>query len=297
MHNEDEIKKYLEAGKILAEVRSDVWKKIKPGLGILDLANFIEDEIKKRGAELSFPVNISIDEHAAHYTPAFNDKREIKQGDLVKIDMGTHIDGYSADSALTYCSEKNKMIETVNKVLAEASKIARPGLKVSEIGNLIEDLVRKDGLGLIVNLTGHGIGRNEFHKEPTIPNTKNNSSRVLQENEVIAIEPFVCEGGGSVIESGVVEIFRYLQDKPVRSNDARGILAHIKTNFGQYPFAKRWLFKKFSPLKVALALNQLESAGAIESYPVLKEKNNKKVVQAEHTIIVGDKPIVTTPVL
>ncbi len=297
MHTEDELKKYIEAGKILAEVRRDIWKQIKPGLKILDLANLIENEIIKRGAKISFPVNISIDDQTAHYTPSFDDKREIKENELVKIDIGTHIDGYSADSAMTYCSSKNKLIETANKALEAATKIVKPGLKVSELGSLIEEIVKKEGLGLIVNLTGHGIGQNDFHKEPTIHNVKNNSGYVLQENEVIAIEPFVCEGGGFVKESGTVEIFRYFQDRPVRSSDSREILEYIKSNFGLYPFAKRWLLKKFTPMKVSLALKQLEMAGCIESYPVLKEQSGKKVVQSEYTIIVKDKPIVTTPYL
>ena len=297
MHNETELKKYIEAGKILAEVRRDVWKEIKPGMLILDLVNKIENEIIKRGGQISFPVNISIDDQTAHYTSSFDDKRKIKENELVKIDIGVHIDGYSADSALTYCSSKNKLIETANKPLNEAVKIVKPGLKVSEIGSLIEEIVKKEGLGLIVNLTGHGIGRNEFHKEPTIHNIKNNSNYVLEENEVIAIEPFVCDGGGSVNESSTTEIFRYFQDRPVRSKDTRDILEYIKTNFGFYPFAKRWLLKKFTPMKVLLALNQLESARAIESYPVLKEQNGKKVAQAEYTIIVKEKPIVTTPYL
>ncbi|MCJ7816704.1 MAG: type II methionyl aminopeptidase, partial [Candidatus Aenigmarchaeota archaeon] len=58
--------------------------------------------------------------------------------------------------------------------------------------------------------------------------------------------------------------------------------------------AKRWLYKHFSPVKVSLALRQLDSAGAIESYPVLREIEGKPVAQSEHTIIVMEKPIVTT---
>src|SRR3989344_2357262 len=126
MHDETEIQKYIEAGKILAEVRRDIWKEIKPGMLILNLANKIENEIIKRGGQISFPVNISIDDQTAHYTPTFDDKREIKENDLVKIDIGTHIDGYSADSALTYCFTKNKLIESVNRALEAATKIIKP---------------------------------------------------------------------------------------------------------------------------------------------------------------------------
>jgi len=295
MHSDDDIKKFIEVGKILTEIRKTVWKDIKPGLNLLDLAKKIEAETEKRNAKPAFPVNISVDDHTAHYTPSFDEKREIKESELVKVDIGVQIDGYMADSALTYCSEKNNLIEANNEVLEKVLEIIKPGLEVSEIGKLIDEFMKEKGLGVIVNLTGHGIGVNDFHKYPTISNVRNDNNYTLQENEVIAIEPFVCEGGGFVNESGIKEIFRYLQDKPVRSNDARQILAHIRDNFGSFPFAKRWLIESFSPMKASVALKQLEAVGAIESYPLLKEKNGKKVSQSEYTIIVKDKPIVTTP--
>ena len=83
-------------------------------------------------------------------------------------------------------------------------------------------------------------------------------------------------------------------DRPVRLTEARRVLAMARDDFSQLPFAKRWLYKDFSPVKVAMALRQLEIAGAIESFPVLKEVSGKPIAQAEHTIIVGEKPLVTT---
>ncbi len=295
MHSESDVKNFIKAGEILTEVRKMVWKSIKPGTNILELAEKIESGILKKGGKPAFPVNVSIDDHTAHYTPTYDEKREIKENELVKIDIGVHINGYMADSGLTYCSQENNLIEANNEVLEKVLEIIRPGIVVSDIGNLIESFMKGKGLGLIVNLTGHGIGVNDFHREPTIANIKKDNSYVLQENEVIAIEPFVCEGGGFVNESGIKEIFRHVQDKPIRSTDARQILTYIKSEFGEFPFAKRWLVKEFSPFKTSVALKQLEAVGAIESYPLLKEKSGKKVSQSEYTIIVKDKPIVTTP--
>jgi len=299
----DEIlEKYLKAGKALAEARAEALQKIlEPGAKILDVAEFIEKKILEKGCGLAFPVNISIDEQAAHYTPIASDPREIKEGELVKIDVGAHFDGFVADSAFTYCSQKNKLVDGVEKIIEVAIGVLKPGLEVWEIAEAIDPVLKELGIGLIVNLTGHGVDQNMFHAPPTIPSVKNKINYRLKEGDCIAIEPFTVPTNGYVKESGTVEIYRYLQDRPVRSQDARQILDHIKKNFGPFPFAKRWLTRPvkegqagFSAGKVSMALKQLEITGSLESHPVLKEVEGKKVAQAEHTIYIKDKPVVTT---
>ena len=261
---------------------------------IIEIAEYVEEKIERLGGRPAFPVNVSINEIAAHYTPVFNDTREVKEGEIVKVDIGVQVDGYIGDTALSWCSEKNELIETASKALDAAIRIIRPGTSISEIGSVIEEEVKKHGFGLIVNLTGHGLDQYIFHGHPTVPNVKNNSNYVLKENDVIAIEPFVAKTTGYVKESGITEIYRYLQDKGVRLPEARKILEMGRDEYKAFPFAKRWLIKRFSPIKVSLALRQLEAVGAIETYPVLKEIGNKPIEQAEHTIIVLEKPIITT---
>ena len=292
----EEIETYKKAGRIAAEVKEEVKRILKPGVKILTVAEFIEKKIKEKGASCAFPPNISINEIAAHYTPRFNDDITIKPGDLVKIDIGVHIDGYIGDLAFTYCSEKNDLVKVSETVLSEVIKIIRPGVTVSEIGETIEETARENGFGVIVNLTGHTIDRYVFHGEPSIPNVRNNINYAFNEGDIIAIEPFITEGNGHVRESGSPEIFRFLQRKPVRSKEARQIITLVEEKYKSLPFAKRWLHEKFSPVKLSLALKQLEEVGAIESYPPLKEIENKKIAQAEHTIIVSEKPIVTTKI-
>ena len=287
--------KYLEAGKIITETEAAIRKKLKPGMKILDVAEFIESSITDKGAQPAFPVNISINEIAAHYTPKFNDDKIIGEGDLVKIDIGAHVDGYIADRAFTYCSEKSELIRSVEKALSKAIRIIRPGLRVSEIGTVIENSVKDDGLGLIVNLTGHGLDRYKFHGDYSIPMVKNDLNHILRDGEVIALEPFVLESNGHVKEAeSSVEIYRFLQDRPVRLLEARIILGMAREEFAGLPFARRWLIKKYSPVKVSLAIRQLESINALERYPVLREVQNRPIAQAEHTIIVSRKPVVTT---
>ena len=289
------LEKYKKAGEISKQIKMEVLEKIKPGMKILELAEFIEKRALELGGKPAFPVNIGINEVTAHYTPKFDDNFVIKPGDLVKIDHGIQIDGWVADMAYTYCSEKSELIKAVEKALDAGIKVIRPGVPVSEISHAISEAVASEGFGVIVNLTGHGLDQYVVHGPPTIPNIKNDSREELKEGDVIALEPFVCETNGYVKESEPVEIFSFLQPKPVRLQEARAILDWAGNEYMGLPFCKRWLVKKgFSNFKVSFALRQLEICEAIKSYPVLKERDSKPVAQAEHTIVVMEKPLVIT---
>lgn len=294
MIDQDAIEKYKKAGRIYAEVRDAAMATIKPGMTLVDIVDFIETMTVEKGARMPFPVNSSLNDIAAHYAVREGEETRVQEGDLLKIDTGAVIDGYIADSAFTYCSEKSDLITTAERALAEAIKVLRPGITVGEVSETVQQTVEAAGLGLVVNLTGHGIEHEVFHAPPTIPNIATGSPIVLEEGQVIAIEPFVVESNGHVKESGLPEIYRFLQERPIRSPDARAIQQHMATHFGGYPFAKRWLEREFSPVKVSLALRQLEAAGAVETHPPLKEESGQMVAQAEHTVIVSDPPVVIT---
>jgi methionyl aminopeptidase len=289
------LEKYKKAGRIAAEVRQEVEQAIRPGMKLIELADLIEGLINQKGGEPAFPVNISLNENAAHYTPPANDETIIAPNDLVKVDIGVHIDGYIGDMAFTYCSEKNELVDAVNAILNKAISIVKTGVTVAEIGSTIEEAAKAEGVGLIVNLTGHTLDRFVFHGSPSIPNVKNDINHTFNEGDVIALEPFTCKTNGFIKESGGgAEIYRYLMDRPVRLTEARRILQTAREQYHELPFAKRWLYKKYTPVKIAMAIRQLEGVDALESYPVLKEVEGKPIAQAEHTIIVDDKPIVTT---
>ena len=168
-------------------------------------------------------------------------------------------------------------------------------MTVAEIGSTIENAAKAEEVGLIVNLTGHTLDKFVFHGSPSIPNVKNDVDHAFKDGDVIALEPFTCKTNGLINESGGgPEIYRYLMDRPVRLTEARRILQAARDQYHELPFAKRWLYAAYSPVKVAMAIRQLEGADALESYPVLREVEGKPIAQAEHTIIVAEKPIVTT---
>jgi methionyl aminopeptidase len=288
--------KYRKAGRIAAEAREIALKKAGPGVKLLDIAEVAEEHIRKSGAEPAFPVNISVNDIAAHYTPMHGDGKVVGEDDLVKIDVGVHIDGYIGDTAATWSKGPNELVKAVKGVLEDALNILRPGVTVGEIGTAIQEGAESRGVGLITNLTGHTLERFVFHGQPSIPNVRNDSNHAFREGDVIALEPFTCQTNGAVRESGITEIFRFLKRKPVRLSEARRIMELAEGKYNSLPFAKRWLYREISPVKVALAMRQLESVMALEPYSVLREVSGKQIAQAEHTIIIQEKPIVTTRV-
>jgi len=290
----EETEKYLQAGRLAAKIREEMLKKIRVGERLLDIAEEIERKIIDGGAKPAFPVNICVNEAAAHYTPQINDARVVGAGDLVKIDLGAHIDGYIADLAFTWCSEKSRLIDVSGKALDAGISMMRPGIKISEVSLAINKVIAHSGFGPVVNLTGHSLGRYVFHGGTSIPNVPTGSSYVLKEDDVFALEPFVCESPCHVEDSEPVEIFQFINRKPVRSMEARKILDLAENEFHGLPFAKRWLVRHISPIRIKLALIELEKVGAIMTYPILKDMGGRKIAQSEHTVIVAEKPVVTT---
>ncbi len=284
MKNTDEIiEKYRRAGTILSEVRTQTVKKVIIGESLLTVAEFIENMIRDKGGEPAFPVNISRNDEAAHSTPSFNDKA-IFGKDMVKLDIGVHIDGYIADTAVTVDLSGNpKLVEAAEAALDNAIKFIHAGVNTSDIGGVIDDAISSFGFKPIINLTGHGLEQYIQHAPPAIPNKRMPHSVVLEEGDIIAIEPFATNGAGKIHNAGNAEIYHLVSERPVRHPSARVLLQEI----GKYktlPFAKRWLGER-----VDFALLQLVKAGVIEPYPILKEIQGGLISQAEHTIIVtGD---------
>ena len=278
--------KYRGAGRILAEVREEAVERIKEGVSLLEVAEFVENSVREKGAEPAFPCNISRNDEAAHATPAIDDKTVFGK-DIVKLDIGTHIDGYIGDSAVTVDLSGNNdgLVKASEAALNEAIKIIRDGVSTVEIGETIENTIREQGYKPVVNLTGHGLLKYNSHAPPAIPNVKYEHGVILRENDVVAIEPFAtdAQGAGKVAESGNAEIYSLIKAKPVRLREAKKLLEEIKKYQG-LPFAKRWLPRE----RLDMALRTLKNMGVLRDYPVLREEGKGLVSQAEHTVIVKE---------
>ncbi|MEM5778130.1 MAG: type II methionyl aminopeptidase [Candidatus Aenigmatarchaeota archaeon] len=287
--------KYKKAGEVAAQVLEFAKSIIKENILVVELAEKIENKILELKAKPAFPVNISVNDMAAHYHPTLNDKLIIRAEDYVKIDVGVHIDGYIGDTAATFrLAGKDDLIICSEKMLENALKIIRPGITIAEIGEAIENTAIEFGFKPIRNLTGHSLDRFDVHSGLIIPNVKNDSKYQLREDEVIAIEPFCTNGDGFVKDSGSALIFRWINDRPTRLLEARKILEIARDKYEKLPFAKRWVQKEISPLKVELALKELLNVNALYGYQPLREVSGKPVAQSEHTVIVKEKPVILT---
>jgi len=287
--------KYIEAGKIAAQVLDYAKGIIKEDMHLLDLAEMVEEKIFELRGKPAFPVNLSINEMAAHYHPPVSDKTVIKAEDYVKIDVGVHVDGYIGDTAATVrLAGKDDLIICSEKMLENALNAIRPGLTLGELGEIIENTAIEFGFNAIRNLTGHSLDRYDVHSGLIIHNIKNDSRYQLREDEVIAIEPFCTTGNGYVKESGSALIFRWIMDRPTRSPETRRILELARDRYEKLPFAKRWIQKEINPFKVELALKELTVLNALYGYMPLKEISSKPIAQSEHSLIVKEKPIILT---
>jgi methionyl aminopeptidase len=284
--NEESIRKQKEAFEKMKVVLEYAKTLVKPNTKILDIAEAIEKKIFEVGAKPAFPVNIGINEVAAHYTPSIDDQIVLKEGDMVKIDIGLHIDGYISDNAFTVLVGKNShpMIEIAKKAVEEARKVLRENVKIKEVSEVIESVVLSSGFNIVRNLTGHFLDRYVVHGV-SIPNVKNEIEIPIPKGQAVAIEVFVTNGSGWVKESSEVEIFQFREDRGSRILEAKKILEMSIRDFDGLPFAKRWI-KNIPRAKLDLAIRDLVNRGCLIDYPVLKESDNTLVAQWEESFIV-----------
>jgi methionyl aminopeptidase len=285
--------KYMRAGKIAASARNYGANLVKPGISFLEVANKIETKITKEGAGLAFPVNISVNELAAHYSPRHDDKLVFKKGDVVKLDVGVHVDGYIADTAVTVEVETNKygdMIKASSDALDVAINLMKDGAELSLVGKNIQETIESFGYKPINNLTGHSLEQYSLHSGISVPNVSEvfNKSRVTEGN-VLAIEPFSTNGAGHVVSGHGSNIYlcgKSLRSHLVRDNRSKVCFNKMKSQFKTLPFAQRWCEKSFNNSDVVL--RRLTFLGLLTHYSQLVEAGDGIVTQKEHTVIIRE---------
>ncbi len=301
--DKEQLNKYKLAGKIAAQLLNYAKKICKQEVKLIDIAEKVEEKLLvlnqkyNCNARFAFPINISINEIAAHYSPTHNDNT-LAHG-LVKIDLGVHIDGFIADTALsvdlTDEQEHKELIKANKEALEKAIAIIKDGVSLYDIANVIETKAKQSGFNVISNLTGHEVKQYNLHAGLTIPNvTKDINDLTLKQDQVIAIEPFFTYGVGYVRNAGPSCIFKLQEEKILRDKQCKQLLSFIKQNYDSLPFSSRWLVRQFGT-SALLRLKLLQMLKAVYNFPVLKEISNSPTSQFEHTMIVTkDKALVTT---
>ncbi len=291
--------KILKAGRIASEVRKYARTIIKKDMPLLEVAEKIEEKIKGCGGKPAFPVNLSIDNISAHYTPSHDDKT-LAHG-LLKVDFGVHIDGWIADNAfsidLENSEENKKLIQASKDALDNALKLITEkrvmDISTDEIGEIISKTMESYGFSPIINLSGHKMDNYELHSGITIPNVNDNRKIKFKEG-VYAFEPFATTGSGKVHDGKPSGIYELRDTKNVRNPISRQVLEFIEKEYNTLPFCSRWLVKKFGT-RALFGLKQLEDNGNLHQFSQLVEITGSKVSQAEQTILISeDRCIVTS---
>ncbi|WP_227133596.1 type II methionyl aminopeptidase [Halorubellus salinus] len=280
----EKYEKHREAGEILAQVRDEAADRLEVGTSYLEISEWAEDRIRELGGTPAFPVNVSVDEEAAHGAAGPDDDRVVGE-EMVKLDIGVHIDGWLADTAVTVDFSGNQdLVEAAEEALDAALDVVEAGVDTGTIGAEIEDVIEAYGYNPVVNLTGHGLGHWEQHTAPNIPNRGVSQGTTLEVGDVVAIEPFATDGSGKVSEGQQEEIYSLEREASVRDRSARQALEQITEDFKTLPFATRWL----DVPRPEMALRRLKMNDIVHGYPVLKEEDGCLVSQREHTIIVTE---------
>jgi methionyl aminopeptidase len=284
-----EIQQWRKAGNIAAQLMAHAKKLAKPETPLLEIAESVEAKLAELKAETSFPINLSINEIAAHFTPAYND--ETLANGLLKIDLGANVDGFISDMAcsidLTPEQKHKDLIRASQTALEEAVKIIKPGIMLCEIGHVIQDTISSFDLAPVRNLSGHELQQWNLHAGLTVPNYDSGSTIKLEKGAVFAIEPFATYGEGIVQDGRPSGIYMLQEKKSVRDPEARKLLEFIEKTYQTLPFSARWLVKKFGT-RALVSLRMLEQANTLHHFRQLVEKSKACVSQAEHTILVTE---------
>ncbi len=281
--------KFMEAGKIGKRALEKALSEIEPNRTFVQVADAVEKEIFDLGAKPSFPINLSTNNEAAHFTPAYNDKKVFKTGDVVKVDIGASIDGCLSDNAATIevgnSGKYSDLIDSTKEALQKAISTVRPGQQVRNIGRAINEVISSYGFKPVRNLGGHGIGVYDLHSDPFIPNFDDSNGYALKAGTVIAIEPFATTGIGMIHNGPGGNIYIWSAPKGDESNV-------VYKAYNTIPFAGRWLHGQV-PDHVSYIKNMVKKK-QISQFAILKEHRGSMIAQSEHTIIIDRDGITVT---
>lgn len=312
----DEEKRYLDrqdetkwqdfrkAAEIHRRVRHKAQSSIKPGMTMTEVADLIENSVRAYSngetlldAGIGFPTGLSLNHVAAHYTPNAGDKVVLNYEDVMKVDIGVHVNGRIVDSAFTHTfdSKYDSLLNAVKDATNTGVKAAGIDVRLTDIGEQIQEAMESYELELngktypikcIKNLNGHNIFPYSIHGDKLVPIVANGDETKMEEGETFAIETFGTTGNGYVLEEG--ECSHYSLDPQMDSvmvpDGAKRLKQVIKDNFGTLPWCRRYL-DRLGEEKYLLPLTQLVRAGVVHAYPPLVDIKGSYTAQFEHTIL------------
>ncbi|KAK9808868.1 hypothetical protein WJX72_005476 [[Myrmecia] bisecta] len=305
----DVVTKYKAAAEITNGALAEVIAACKPGAKIVDLCSKGDAHITEatgkvfKGKQIekgvAFPTCLSVNNVVGHFSPAADDATELKVGGVVKIDMGTHIDGFIASAAHTvYLSPDAEspatgraadVIQAAYTGLEAALRLVRPGKSISEVAPVLQKVVEAYDCKLVEGVLSHQMKRFTIDGNKCILNRPTPEHRVeegeFEDNEVYALDVVVSTGEGKskVLDEKETTVYKRALDQEyhLKLKASRAVFGEINKQFPTMPFTLRALDSKSSRLGLVECLNH----GLLYSYPVLHEKAGELVAQFKATVL------------
>ncbi|MBX3464399.1 MAG: type II methionyl aminopeptidase [Planctomycetes bacterium] len=286
-----DLDKLRQSGRISATALAHGRRLIVPGARLEHIQCEVERVIRELGGAPAFPAQVSRNHIAAHYCSPPGDPTTVQAGDIVKLDCGTHVDGYVTDNATTVDlrdGENSLLCSASRMALENAISVMGPGVSLTEVGRQVETTIGSLGFKPVRNLCGHGVARFTIHCAPSVPNYADPKAVKLRPNMTIACEPFASDGKGFIDVDGKAEVFMLVRDVRPKDNLAGELQRAVAQSDG-LPFARRDLVRWLgSAQKAEEALKVLLKKQLLEQYPPLCEKPGVRIAQFEHTIFIHE---------
>lgn len=286
-----ELDKLRTSGRISATALAHGRSMIAPGARIEDIQRAVEAKIRDLGGAPAFPAQISRNHIAAHYCSPPGDPTTIQPGDIVKLDCGTHVDGYVTDNALTVDlrdGDASLLCTASRMALENAIALMGPGVSLTDVGRKVETTIESMGFKPVRNLCGHGVARYTIHCAPSVPNYADPKAARLRPNMTIACEPFASDGKGFIDVDGAPEVFMLKRDLRPKDNLPAAVERALAQSDG-LPFARRDLERWLGTLAAGdAALKTLRKKDLVDEYPPLCERSGVRIAQFEHTIFISE---------
>jgi methionyl aminopeptidase len=292
----DLLKIYKDLKEITQYVYENIVKDIKPESSAKEIVEKWEQYIRSKGFEPAFPINLSVNEVAAHMSPGLDYDYTLHEGDVVKVDFGVQKQGYCTDVAQTIVVGDGKPEEAryLEEAVEEAIKKIAPGVDVMEISNTIAEVLESYELNPIRELGGHMIERYELHGSIFVPTYRvQKPIYVFQPGDVFAIEVFGTHGAGRIEPKGHAHIFSINEARIAYARAGKDVLMKFYSKYKALPFSDRWEEYLFRHRRVTI--RQLTRKGFIIDYPPLVEKSRSLVYQAEKTVVIGEDSVLVVP--
>lgn len=266
-NNAEFLSDYRQAAETHRQVRQWAQKSIRPGQSLIEIAEGIEDSVRRllghdgltegdsiKGG-MGFPTGLNIDHIAAHVSPNAGNKTILQQNNVLKVDIGVHVNGRIVDSAFTMAFDPmyDNLLAAVKDATNTGVREAGIDVRLGELGGLIQETMESYECEIngtvhpikpIKHLAGHTIHPYSIHGSKSVPIVKTSDTTKMEEGDVFAIETFGTTGNGYVRDVGEVSHYALRSDAPkvdLPLISAKSLLKTIQKNFSTIPFCRRYL--------------------------------------------------------